>query len=377
MSPTVTRSSSDRTGFKKLPVPIEELQKFAVGHAGLYETEATDADGSNEVARDIPLGMRTGGNTVINSETGIKAFVKDELAKQENHLPNSETGVWIHYLTQGIARDFGRTWEDTPKSIAIREPASKKSREQGKRVMTKKEKNELLAKLDMKYYIDDINDGKITEEEAMESILESLKYKKQLEESGYHLSVNKGDGVELFDWKSIVNKNLQKDDAWTIYTGAKFKVIIPNLIENFYSLEVKPDRLSRELVKSRSLISTLETKTMQRLGGPIESSVDGHDGHIANQNDLYKLLSITNPDAMKEISKDYNIIAYHLVQQRWSGMMKPRHVAIDCIKKRAPKDCHVFILGKGKGELYHLQYQDKFTKLHQRAMRASKLGNDV
>ena len=109
MSPQITRSGDTskvgKASFVKLP--IDELK---VGHAGLYHAEEEDEntpasvinDDDNDVniVEDIPLIERTGGNTVINSEKGVKMFVKELSKDKTNHLPNTETGVWVYYLTK-------------------------------------------------------------------------------------------------------------------------------------------------------------------------------------------------------------------------------------------------------------------------------------
>ena len=68
-----------------VPLPIDELR---VGHAGLY---VPDEDEPDTISCDLELGL-AGGKTLIACEKGIKAEVA-KLAKEPNHLPNSETGV--------------------------------------------------------------------------------------------------------------------------------------------------------------------------------------------------------------------------------------------------------------------------------------------
>jgi len=162
---------------KQQPFSDIPLEDHSVGHAGLYVPEEGDSIDekhqklvnalgviSETITNDIPLGLDKGGKTLIDCETGIKAFVKDHLAGTKenpvnNHLPNTETGVWIYYLTQGIERDFGRTWEVTPKSIREKLSKEAKAAASGKRVITKKEKNDLIAKRDMGYWLPMVSAG--------------------------------------------------------------------------------------------------------------------------------------------------------------------------------------------------------------------------
>ena len=361
MSPQITRSGdtskAGKSSFVKLP--IDELR---VGHAGLYKpdddednaasTNINDDENDVDVLEDIPLIERTGGNTVINSEKGVKMFVKELSSDKSNHLPNTETGVWIYYLTQGIKKDFNRTWDEAPKSIAIKAPVTVKSREKAKRIMTKKQKNELLAKMEMKYYEDDIANGVLTLEEAFASIKEAFNKKKEVEEAGYFLSSNKTDGIQLFDWKSIVNKAHDDDMAWRLYSSNKLAVIIPNVVDNYYKLEHKPKKLTNEMSKCKMLISTCyKNEGAENYGG--DFSIDGFDEEITSTDKLKKLISVVSPEVSKKISKSYKVNGYHLVQRRWSGEMKPRYLAIDLTNKSNGK--HEIIITDVDGSIQTLR----------------------
>ena len=352
MAPQITRRGetidTGKAGFVK--IPIEEMK---VGHAGLYhddEDENTPApvntsdDDNDGVIEDIPLLERTGGNTVINSEKGVKAFVKTLSKDKDNHLPNTETGVWVYYLTQGIRRDYKRTWEEAPKSIAERIPVTKKSREKAKRIMTKAQKNELLKQMEMKYYEDKIATGEITLEDAFASMKEAFNKKKDIEEAGYFLSPNKTDAVQLFDWKGIVNNAHEDQLAWRLYSSNKLSIIIPNILENYYNDEHKPQKLINEMMKCRMLLATCykDDRTDSLGGNTVEMSVEGVDTDIKNDKMLWKLVAALAPNLTKEISKTHTIVGYHLVQRRTSGDMKPRYLAIDTIKK-STKSHEVFI----------------------------------
>ena len=146
-----TKSTTQGKG--KLDFLSFPIDKVAVGHAGIYvdsEDEVDTVDTQPEIIEaNIPLGLAAAGKTLLNTEKGIKTFVKDVLAATGNHLPNTETGVWVHYLTEGIARDFNRTWEKIPTALREKQSAEDKKLSSGKRVITKKEKNELLDKLDI------------------------------------------------------------------------------------------------------------------------------------------------------------------------------------------------------------------------------------
>lgn len=232
-----------------------------VGHAGLYvptnDEEATAAYAAvagitsvitEAITPDIPLGLKGAGQTLINCEKGIKSFVKDVLAAdRSNGLPDSETGVWVHYLTEGIAKDFGRTWEDTPVSLRSKQSKEDKKLSAGKRVITKKEKNELLDKLNITYYQKDIDEQRITIQEAMDSIAQAYAYKKKLEDAGYYLSPNKTEGVSLHNWEQMVYNLYDTWDAIEVYKTNKVEVVLPDVMNNFFLAD--PSKVKMKVIQ--------------------------------------------------------------------------------------------------------------------------------
>ena len=217
-----------------------EDKTLKVGHAGLYLDEDDTSIDADAIIADIPLGLAGAGKTLINCEKGIKLFVADQLAGQKNHLPDSETGVWIHYLTEGIIRDFGRTWVETPVSLQGKKTKAEKSKAKGKRVLTKKEKNELIDRLNILYYQKDIESGVLTQEEALAKVGEALKEKKELEDAGYSISMNKTEGVGFYNPDKVVIEAYGGDwDALNIYKKHKIKMVIPNVVDSLYTTSIK------------------------------------------------------------------------------------------------------------------------------------------
>ena len=332
-------------------IPIPDLDKMQVGHAGLYPVEDNDIKDVDIVANDITLGLK-GGKTLIDCEKGIKAFVKDVLAADKsNHLPNTETGVWVHYLTQGIIRDFNRTWETTPVSLREKQGSIAKAKEQGKRVLSKKEKNELLAKLTYQYYEEDVNAGLISQQEAFASMMEAASLKKELEDAGYFLSPNKTQGVALFDWKAaVIEAHGGKDSSTKVYTKNKVEVVIPNVVENFYQANAKPKKLAKELGKSVLFFTKGVGDVLNETTG-LEPDVN----EVSTDADLYKFIKENDRFAstINKIDDEYNIKGFHLTKIVASGMMKPRQVCIDCVAKKDGKQ-HLFLLDMDGG-VHHLQ----------------------
>ena len=136
MSPETTTDKgsgiSQKVTESLLPIDVAAVAKNPEDVGITKEETAT-----REIVADIPLGIKGGGKTLITCEKGIKAYVKDVLAKDGNHLPNSELGVWVYYLTEGVKRDFGRTWEAAPTCLKPKETKTEKAAKDKKRIITK------------------------------------------------------------------------------------------------------------------------------------------------------------------------------------------------------------------------------------------------
>jgi len=337
-------SAKDGKQFSETP-----LEDHSVGHAGLYVTDESDTPEdkyrkvantlgviSETITADIALGLDKGGKTLIDCETGIKAFVKDHLAGTkdnpvDNHLPNTETGVWIYYLTQGIERDFGRTWETTPKSLREKLSKEAKAAASGKRVITKKEKNELIAKKDMGYWLPMVSTGKMTIEEATQEVVKATQRILELEEMGIILSENKTSGVKDFNSDRTILEDWDGNwEALDIYKKKGISVVIPDIIDNFFLSTSKPkasyyNMVSKTLLAPAafSIAAKYNIKGMGRPGAvyksysPQEGGVESST--IENADDFWKLL----PDLHKKITTGdnagYEIKGIHLATMKGFG----------------------------------------------------------
>ena len=95
-----------------------------VGHTGLY----WEADGGvryeDEEGNEAPinvtveLGASGKGKLLTICEEGIANVVQELADDEDNHLPNAKTGVVVHYVLQGIARDFKITFDGEPTSLS-------------------------------------------------------------------------------------------------------------------------------------------------------------------------------------------------------------------------------------------------------------------
>ena len=309
----------------QIPTKDIPLQDMAVGHAGLYvpaEDDDLDATATKiantlgaiaeTLTNDIPLGIDKGGKTLLDTEQGIKAFVKDELAGKQNHLPDTEVGIWVHYLTKGIERDFGRTWEKDPKSIAPKKSKDEKKQESGGRIITKKEKNILVAKRRWDYWEKLIDAGKVTEEEAEEGMKGAIAEVKRLKELGLYINTNKTKGVQQFDWEKDIAEMWDGDETkLEIYKKHKLLPLIPVMEKKYHQYYKSNKFVTREWDKS----------IMQLQGG------DTFD----------KKFISSKIDEWNTISDNYTPKTFSICKIELPGKMRDRWFVVDAIRKSDKK----------------------------------------
>ena len=282
-----------------------------VGHAGLYVDNELDDKmvDPDTIVADIILGRQGNGKTLLNCEKGIKSFVKDTLAREDNHLPNTETGVWIHYLTEGIIRDYGRTWDETPVSLRGKATPVEKERSKGIRRLNKKQKNELLAKLTYAFYEGDVNSGKITQQDAFASMSEAAATKKELEDAGYFVSPNKTQGIALFDWKSEVLSYWGGDESkLKIYSRHSIVPTVPHLMSG---------ETNKVVMQSSNKFIRREMDKSIVAGMSIHGNKEWMEERIEKWGDL---------------RKHYTVKAFHIAKINQSGKMKDRWFVVDAIR---------------------------------------------
>ena len=157
-----------------------------------------------EVVKTLPIDNDLKTTILLNVEENIKTLLKKLSNKEEigwdidtdpqefNHLPNSITGVIIHYVVKGIKDDFGYEFEKEPKSLKQRGLSKDAKKIAGKkRLLTRDQKNELIAKTSMTYYEDKIASGEMTIDNVMHAIKDAFERKRNFEEMGYMLPPEK------------------------------------------------------------------------------------------------------------------------------------------------------------------------------------------
>ena len=359
--------------WKRLKKEEEEnidWSKAKVGSAGLYwepdeddEDKTTaklvDIDGEETtIETKIDIGvMKKGNNLSMSVEQGIADYVRELAKDTENKLPDTKVGVMMYYLSEGIAKDFGITWSKAPASLGGgngRGGNTKEGRAAGKRVMTKKEKNELLAKLSMDYYMEDIQEGNITFDDAVARMKVAMDEKLRLEKLGYYLSPNKTEGVLLYDWKSIVDDTYKSESDFTpltsaseLYTKSKLEVVIPNIFTTYFDDNCKGSnkKLTTELSKSPLIRYVMMEMGKYGVKGSGTSGLKAETGGYQSDETIS-----SNEDILKAVGHKTKgkVVGIHLVKLKTMGMSKPRYVCVDEVVN-------------GKQELFYYGPNDKGT----------------
>ena len=151
----------------------------------------------------LPISADKKTTILLNVEDAVKDLISI-LSKKGNidsadidadklaELPTSMTGIVVHYLVKGLKDDFNIEFEEKPVSLKVRATSTYDRKVAGKkRLLTKEQKNELLAKMQMSYYENDIANGVLTMDDAMQSLKNAFEKKKEYEEMGYVLPAKK------------------------------------------------------------------------------------------------------------------------------------------------------------------------------------------
>ncbi len=163
------------------------------------------ADAPDAVAEakfKLPISNETKGTMLLNCEGAVKDLIS-AIAKNEDikgtdikgvdfaSLPNSITGVVMHFICEGIKSEFNIAFEEPPVSLKIRGNIIDKKVAGKKRLLTREQKNELIAKTSMSYYETMISTKEMTIEQVMFAIKDAYERKQNFEEMGYMLPEKK------------------------------------------------------------------------------------------------------------------------------------------------------------------------------------------
>lgn len=174
----------------------------------VQEMDASMETASTKVAEEpakfnLPISNDDKTTILLNVEEAIKDLVKALAQKQEikgadieltdyAHLPNSLTGVMVHFLVKGLKDELGIAFDEAPTSLKVRSsnPLDKKVAGK-KRLLTREQKNELISKTQMSFYDDKIAKGDMSIEQAMYAVKDAYERKQNFEEMGYMLPPKK------------------------------------------------------------------------------------------------------------------------------------------------------------------------------------------
>lgn len=187
----------------KLPAPMTSTTQATKE----VPTSPYHHDKKNEGAEDaikLPINKEDKTTILLNVEGAVKDLATALAKKQEikgveveeeitSKLPNSLTGVMVHYFCKGIREDFGISFAEDPISLRQRGSGSAYDKKVAskRRLLTREQKNELLTKTQMSYYEKDISAGTMTLEQAMFALRDAFERKQNFEEMGYVLPAKK------------------------------------------------------------------------------------------------------------------------------------------------------------------------------------------
>ena len=180
---------------------VEQTSK--VGFSDFADKLEEVKSSTTEVVQQLPIDNEVKTTILISVEANIKELLSKLASKEEigwgigtspeefQHLPNSITGVIVHYIIKGIKDDFGFEFEKQPKCLTYNISKFDKKIAGKKRLITKEKKNELISRTQMNFYDERISNQEITIEDAMYSIKDAYEEIKKYEEMGYILPPEK------------------------------------------------------------------------------------------------------------------------------------------------------------------------------------------
>lgn len=188
--------------------PTEQTKKVVseakpIGFSDFADKLEEVKSSTAEVVQQLPIEYDQKTTILISVEANIKELLSKLASKQEigwgidrnpedfQHLPNSITGVIVHYIIKGIKEEFGFEFEKQPKCLTYNLSKFDKKVAGKKRLLTREQKNELLAKTQMSYYDDKISSGEMTIESAMYAIKDAYERVQAFKDIGYILPPEK------------------------------------------------------------------------------------------------------------------------------------------------------------------------------------------
>ena len=219
----------EKLGQQLKPFTLDEIQDTEVEVVKTTELPLEILELKPSVKKKILLVIEQGVYEVVNKLSEDKT----------NQLPNSKVGVMVHYLTEGIKRDYNQEFDRDPISCSKRTNTGlgtgktiKDRLDAGGYGISKSKKNELVKASNITSYLADIASGAITEEEANAKVKEATEQLIALAKQGVVVSSNKTEGIAGFDWKVEVRGEKDvEDERWKIYQRCGIGIKVPHIAD--------------------------------------------------------------------------------------------------------------------------------------------------
>ena len=252
---------------------------------------------------------------VMKIEGGIKTALSSVAKDETNNLSNM-TSVAVDFFIKGLRQHYIR-FDKTPSTL---NRSNKKNNTAAAKIkeggigLSKKDKNRLDEQSRFIYYLNDINSGLITMEEANESMIKAAEELLDKTKGGMvFITGKKTEGISLFDWKKEVRyeSNIE-DDRWKYYQYEKFMIKVPHfdkmssteLLENKrYRREI--EKVHPNLLKSdTSVFLKLAMSLDTRLTNEMKKLIQGHTLMGAHIIQIKKTISLQSATSSNILSKE-------------------------------------------------------------------------
>jgi len=234
----------EKLGQQLKPFTLEDLEKTDTVDE-IQDTEVEVVETTEIPVEILEIKSTVKKKILLSIEGGVYEVVDKLSEDKTNKLPNSKTGIMVHYLVEGIKRDYNQIFDKDP--ISCRKNSNtaigtgktiKDKLDAGGYGISKSKKNELIKASTITSYLADIASGAITEEEANAKVKEATEQLIALAKQGVVVSTNKTRGVANFDWKVEVrgDKNVE-DERWKIYQRSGIEIKVPHIADAIQQID--------------------------------------------------------------------------------------------------------------------------------------------
>lgn len=155
---------------------------------------------SSEAAKYVVPLKEDKSSILLNVESGVKELIGSIAKKSKiegcdieessyEHLPNSFTGVVMHLVVAGLKQELDISFDAEPKSL--KRTGAGQTKVGGRTKLSRNKKNEILERMDMKFYLMELSAGTKTMNDITSAITEAYNEKTEWEEKGWVLTEGK------------------------------------------------------------------------------------------------------------------------------------------------------------------------------------------